>query len=107
MFIDKIVELYIYREACVHGLPVSLSLSHLNGRESFTSIPGPDLAGPGRNAAAVPVEGVEGEVAETMERAQTSKLMPRPPTRLLPGRRRCRFCRALLSALGSSMPLRI
>ena len=45
MFIDKIVELY--REACVHGLPVSLSLSHLNGRESFsfTSIPGPDLAG--------------------------------------------------------------
>ena len=45
MFIDKIMKLY--REACVHGLPVSLSLSHHNGRESFsfTSIPGPDLAG--------------------------------------------------------------
>merc|ERR1711911_454305 len=45
MFIDKIMELY--REACVHGLPVSLSLSHHNGRESFsfTTIPGPDLAG--------------------------------------------------------------
>ena len=45
MFLDKIVELY--REACVHGLPVSLSLSHHNGRESFsfTSIPGPDVAG--------------------------------------------------------------
>ena len=45
MFINKIMELY--REACVHGLPVSLSLSHHNGRESFsfTSIPGPDVAG--------------------------------------------------------------
>ena len=45
MFIDKIMELY--REACVHGLPASLSLSHHNGRESFsfTTIPGPDLAG--------------------------------------------------------------
>ena len=45
MFINKIMELY--REACIHGLPVSLSLSHHNGRESFsfTTIPGPDLAG--------------------------------------------------------------
>ena len=43
MLIDKIVELY--RESFVHGFPVSLSLSHLNGRESFsfTSIPGPDF----------------------------------------------------------------
>ena len=44
MFVDKILNLY--REAYVHGLPVSLSLSHLNGRESFSfTILGPDLAG--------------------------------------------------------------
>ena len=49
---------------------VSLSLSHLNGRESFsfTSILGPDLAGwPERHCH--PLEGVGGEDAETMERA--------------------------------------
>merc|ERR1711860_236140 len=40
----------------------------------------------GQNPAAVPVEGVEGEGAETMERAQASQPMPRPPTPLLPGR---------------------
>ena len=45
MFTYKFVGLY--REACIHSLPVSLSLSHHNGRESFsfTTIPGPDLAG--------------------------------------------------------------
>merc|ERR1711860_394242 len=58
----------------------------------------------GQNAAAVPVEGVEGEGAETMERAQASQPMPRPPTPLLPGRR---LCRTPLSALGGSTPPRI
>lgn len=45
MFVDKIVELN--RDACVHGLPVSISFSHLNGREIFclTSIPGQVLTG--------------------------------------------------------------
>merc|ERR1711860_51341 len=57
----------------------------------------------GQNAAAVPVEGVEGEGAETMERAQASQPMPRPPTPLLPGRR---LCRTPLSALGDSTPPR-
>jgi len=91
----------LYREACVHGLPVSLSLSHHNGRESFsfTSIPGPDLAGrPERRSR--PRGGREGEDAETMERVQTSQLMPCPLTPLLPGRNRRRLCRKPLSALG-------
>ena len=53
---NKVVELY--REACVLGLSVSLSIRHLNGQESFSlsTISGPDLAGrPGRRRrAAVP-----------------------------------------------------
>ena len=61
----------------------------------------------GQNAAAVPVEGVEGEGAETMERAQASQLMPRPPMPLLQGRRRHRLCRTPLSALGGSTLPRI
>ena len=45
MFINKVLELY--REACKHGLSVSLSINNLNGQESFSlaTIPGPDLAG--------------------------------------------------------------
>ena len=45
MFINKVLELY--REACYHGLSVSLSINNLNGQESFSlaTIPGPDLAG--------------------------------------------------------------
>ena len=45
MFINKVLELY--REACQHGLSVSLSINNLNGQESFSlaTIPGPDLAG--------------------------------------------------------------
>ena len=49
MFINKVLGLY--REACRHGLSVSLSINNLNGQESFSlaTIPGPDLAGrPGR-----------------------------------------------------------
>merc|ERR1711860_84549 len=42
-----------------------------------------------------------------MERAQASQPMPRPPTPLLPGRRRRRLCRTPLSALGGSTPPRI
>ena len=53
----------------------------------------------GQNAA-VPVEAVEGEDAETMKRAQTSQPMLRPLTPLLPGRR---LCRTPLSALDGSM----
>ena len=45
MFINKVLELY--REACKHGLSVSLSINNMNGQESFSlaTIPGPDLAG--------------------------------------------------------------
>merc|ERR1711860_148590 len=42
-----------------------------------------------------------------MERAQASQPMPRPPTPLLPGRRRRRLCRKPLSALGGFTPPRI
>merc|ERR1711946_62112 len=45
MFINKVLGLY--REACKHGLLVSLSINNMNGQESFSlaTIPGPDLAG--------------------------------------------------------------
>ena len=81
----------------------------LSPSPSATTMAGRALASPpsrvqtwqaGQNAAAVPVEGVEGEDAETMERVQTSQLMPCPLTPLLPGRNRRRLCRKPLSALG-------
>ena len=52
-----------------------------------------------QNTAAIPIEGVEGEVMDTMEQAQSIQPMLGPPMPLLPGRCRCRLWRAPLSML--------
>ena len=82
MFINKVLELY--REACYHGLSVSLSINNLNGQESFSlaTIPGPDLAGrPERRRR--PEEDVDREDADRTNKSvaqeQPNQLLSRPP----------------------------
>ena len=101
MFINKVLELY--REACQHGLSVSLSINNLNGQESFslaTIRAQTWLAG--QSAAAVPDEDEDREDADRTNRSvaqkQPNQLLSRPPMPLSSDHRHRRFSLQLLSA---------
>merc|ERR1712200_64780 len=88
MFINKVLELY--REACKHGLSVSLSINNMNGQESFS-------------LATVPEEDVDREDADRTNKSvaqeQPNQLLSRPPMPLSSDHRHRRFSLPLLSAL--------